>query len=628
MSRATTQSKIVPKSTLYRLVFDAVAVRYVVAFMFIFFVAHPAVPVSASEDVPVESIEEVLASEPESEVIPKPVQEETFESEQEQEESDVLSEAEVASDSGEVSADSLKKSDAPVIEEAVVANGEMEETSEEEVGNTVVASEKETHIDEEAIQDNSITSSSTNIQDADLNDTQAEIDDESEDVLEGGIEDVNILLSTSTEEAEVEEKSQGSGGTGNEDEEVIHEEESGDSDEDVIAENGGTSSGQEDAQDISETETDTSSATASSSIVSTKDDTTDVPAGSFETNSLNAHQFSDTECISVGDGSFYCSELEKAPEYVEDGVYSAPDADGDMEIYVIIGGKTTQITHNTVDDASPYYDGLSNTIVWHSMQNDRFQIAQYDVKTGETTYITDASYNNMEPTAYDDVIMWQAWIGNNWEVMLLDVNTNEVTQLTDNEMHDITPQMRDGYIMWQTQFSEGWKIALYDQKADRVKYIADSDGSKVANPRFVLVYDSTDKVGDVRTLGYDFGSGSSFTLGSLPAQMPEEIPKPDQTGETRALIQAKPSTKEGEVDEVIPVPTGTGSSTPESISEGDLVIQPAVQATTTEDVWEEIKSEDIIKISAEEAANPEVNVSHIDDVIILPFIGTTTDEVG
>jgi hypothetical protein len=323
------------------------------------------------------------------------------------------------------------------------------------------------------------------------------------------------------------------------------------------------------------------------------------------------------------------------PDYVGDGVFSAPDSDGDTEIFVTIAGETTQITHNTVDDAAPQYDAISDTIVWHSMQDDRFQIVRYTVSDGSVEYLTDTSYINTEPVANGDIVMWQAWIGNNWEIMLFD--NGEVMQLTDNDVHDITPQMRDGYIMWQTKFAEGWKVALYDQITQKVSYIADSDGTGVANPRFVLVYDSTNDVGDVRTLGYDFDSGSSFILGSLPAEMPDEIPEPDQTGETRALIQEKPSVRDGETEDIQPVPPGTGTSTNPTAStnsnllSSDLVIAPLdIVATSTPDTAEETLTPDEVvdAVPTEVLARPEEEVSHIQDVVIPPFMGTTTDEVG
>ena len=78
--------------------------------------------------------------------------------------------------------------------------------------------------------------------------------------------------------------------------------------------------------------------------------------------------------------------------------------------------------------------------MWHSLLNDRYQIISYDLETEEEMQLTNTRYNNMEPTAYDDITVWQAWVGNNWEVMLYDGSST--TRLTNNDGHDISPHVR------------------------------------------------------------------------------------------------------------------------------------------------------------------------------------------
>ena len=182
-----------------------------------------------------------------------------------------------------------------------------------------------------------------------------------------------------------------------------------------------------------------------------------------------AFEFNTKECASVGNGAYYCNSIKKQHDPLQDGVFSAPDSDGDLEIFVRLHGAETKLTSNTVDDSAPYYDAISKRIVWQSLVHDRYQIVSYDTNTNKQTSFTNTTYNNMEPVAYGDVTLWQAWIGTNWEVMLND-GTSTV-QLTHNSVQDVSPHMRGGYIVWQTQFTDGWRVAVYDQKTKTVEYI-------------------------------------------------------------------------------------------------------------------------------------------------------------
>jgi hypothetical protein len=343
-------------------------------------------------------------------------------------------------------------------------------------------------------------------------------------------------------------------------------------------------------------------------IATTTATTTEVVNG----HNASAFSFDTTQCAVVGDGAYYCSEKEASTTMYTDGVFSAPDSDGDLEIYIRVDGVLAQITHNTIDDSAPYYDALSKRIVWHSSVNDRYQIVSYDSDSGEMTRLTSATYNNMEPVAYGEITLWQAWIDNNWEIMLFDGNTQR--QLTNN--------MREGYIVWQTQFEDGWQVAVYDQETKTVEYIPSEGGLKVENPRFVLVYDSTDENGDVQTVGYDFDTKSSFSLGVLPQELPDELPEPDQTGETRALIQNKQTTREGE-QEVIdittdPVSSGNGTTTDPhtlDLSAGAIASSTPVSTGVIEDV---------VIPSFTSTASTSQDTFSLDDVVIPPFSTTTT----
>jgi hypothetical protein len=332
-------------------------------------------------------------------------------------------------------------------------------------------------------------------------------------------------------------------------------------------------------------------------------------------------KFDTKECVSVGDGAYYCSEIEKATDPLNDSVFAAPDSDGDLEIYVRLGGNESQLTSNNVDDSAPYYDALSERIVWHQLKNERFQIISYDLDSSEETVLTNTAYNNMEPVAYEEITLWQAWIGGNWEIMLFD--GEQVMQLTNNTLQDVSPHMRGGYIVWQTQFADGWQVAVYDQESKKIEYIPSESGLKVENPRFVLVYDSTDNNGDVQTLGYDLDNKTVIALGSVPVELPDELPEPDQTGETRALIQNKQSSKEGEleVNDIIQGNTNTSSSTQNNTLDLTSSQPPtAISSSTTTDVIDDL-------IVAPYSTTTATSADPIVEIVIPPFVSTSTEEI-
>ena len=85
----------------------------------------------------------------------------------------------------------------------------------------------------------------------------------------------------------------------------------------------------------------------------------------------------------------------------------------------------------------------------------------------------------------------------------------------------------------------------------------------------VLVYETEFENGDVVTKGYDVATGEIAPLATIPTELPDELPVPDSTGETRALIQNKNPSKEE--TEVLTGPTLVGP---------DPGVPPTATATT------------------------------------------------
>jgi chemotaxis protein histidine kinase CheA len=363
------------------------------------------------------------------------------------------------------------------------------------------------------------------------------------------------------------------------------------------------------------------------------------------TNDENKFSFGKNECVSVGDGSFYCSDSETTPEVSGmDRVFSAVDEDGDREIYIEKDGELVSITDNTMDDDAPYFDEVSDTIVWHRLIDGRYQIVEYDLDEEEETVLTADRYNNMEPTRYGDLTVWQGWVGNDWEIMMEE--DGEIQMITDNVFHDIAPHINGTYIVWQSfEDNTAWRVKIYDTLTKKIETIDDTDGASVENPRFVLVYDSKQGNGDVETKGYDLVSKQVIPLGAKPTPMPDELPDPDQTGEDRALVQPNTQPKPKDEGEAEPddTPLGDGDSSGDDMLEepADIVIPPlgAVGTTTESAVDEEA---DIVVPELQEETTPDIDdvivpspvvtptassTDHINEIVITPFVEPIETEV-
>ena len=196
-------------------------------------------------------------------------------------------------------------------------------------------------------------------------------------------------------------------------------------------------------------------------------------------------------------------------------------------------------------------------------------------------------------------------------------------------MHDVSPHMRQEHIVWQTQYAEGWYISVYDIKTGHMASLPSEDGAKIENPRFVLVYDTTNEAGDIQTMGYDPDENRSFLLNNIPVELPEELPNPDQTGETRALIQNKASVKGIEIEEAEPSPTPTASSSDPHASSTDTLPTLDMRTSTgtlmsasTTIAMSDIKD---LVLSSSTPISEESPIDYVSDLVIPPSASTTAE---
>lgn len=257
----------------------------------------------------------------------------------------------------------------------------------------------------------------------------------------------------------------------------------------------------------------------------------------------NYYQFSKQSCVMVGEGAFHCSENKEKVIDSNAVVYSELGENMNLEIFIKTSkGKVKQITDNQYEDASPHYDPESRQIAWQRLIDGRYQIILYNLDTEEETQLTFSRTNSMEPAVSKEGVVWQEWDNNDWEIMFFDGTYTD--QLTDNGTQDLDPVIEDEYVIW-TVIGENSQFAqVYSIASKEVVTINNHDGGSIVNPRFVLVYDTQFENGDIVTQKFDPDTGFSLPVAARSAPEPIDIPEADTTGEIRALIQNKGSSKD------------------------------------------------------------------------------------
>ena len=333
----------------------------------------------------------------------------------------------------------------------------------------------------------------------------------------------------------------------------------------------------------------------------------------------NYYQFSKQSCVAVGDGTYHCTSKEQTALDPDSAVYAEQDADGDMEIYLRTSkGDIKQLTDNDFDDTSPDVDLATMRVVWQRIIDGRYQIISYDLETREETQLTFSRNNSMEPKVSKEGIVWQAWDGTDWEIMYFDGKfTDQITQ--NDGIQDVTPVIEDGYILWSVLGGEKSEARVYSLESGERMTISGHEGGTVANPRFVLVYDTKFENGDVVTVGFDPVTGLAQPVSAKPAELPFDIPEPDPVGEIRALIQNKSTQKD---KDVVTVPVADNdvdldlaSST--ATSSGALVIDtqpdldPDLASTTLPEIPEfELTEYDLVITKNASSTNSILNTGY------------------
>ena len=365
--------------------------------------------------------------------------------------------------------------------------------------------------------------------------------------------------------------------------------------------------------------TNTSDSTEESAVVDEP-----APLRTVVTSNSSYYQFSREKCVQVGDGSYYCAEKSK-PKPQADSFYVALDTDGDKEIFATLDGETYQVTNNRVDDAAPYYDPLSETLVWHRQIDGRYQIMSYDFDTETETQITNDRTNSMQPVRSGDITAWQHWHEGSWDIVYTDGSDELVLGM--DEVPDIAPQVNQQYITWSRVHEGEQQVVVYDIEAEaEVTLPAGEPGSSVRSARMMLVLEGVTREGDTIVRGYDPVTKEIVPLTNQPAPLPENIPDSEPTSEVRALVQQKSSDEElAESTEDLPPaePTATSTVPTSTTAKDTLVIPPAATSsvdTTPEDTTPEDITAVAVATSTEQAQKEEAFT------LVIPPQSTTTEQ--
>lgn len=309
------------------------------------------------------------------------------------------------------------------------------------------------------------------------------------------------------------------------------------------------------------------------------------------------YAFLKNQCVSMGDGAYHCFDASYVPSAADTQVLTVQtDRDGDKEIFMTVDGETAQITHNLLDDDAPYYDPLSDTVVWQRQEAGIYAIYAYDGAT--ETRLSPAGENSMEPHRSGAYTVWQVWRNNAWQIALY-TDGETLRLLPSRGGQSIAPQIEGDYVIWNEVNGGNHAVAVYDIATADISYIEDSEGARVTNPRFVLVYDTRFDNGDVITQGFDTETGEVIPLAAAAPAAPKELPSPTKTaGEAAALLTTSKTTSRDESvdlgDEgVTPVPqasstpgvattsVATASTSADTVADVPLVVASSTPAATT-----------------------------------------------
>lgn len=208
-------------------------------------------------------------------------------------------------------------------------------------------------------------------------------------------------------------------------------------------------------------------------------------------------------------------------------VYLARE-EGEYHAYVYDTRKDEAIRISTTP--SQWVDISGDTVVWSDNRepanaNDVFA---FDLKSGNTTQITDDRFDQQNPSIYKNLVVWSDNRGGNGnlDIFVYDMKTRETRQLTTAACNQHHPKISGNYVTWADErhsdclvaHNQNVDVYAYDLKRGAEMRITSQDGPQgypdVAGKRIAYT-DFTSLAGDV--FMYDIESGSTIPVAALDA---------------------------------------------------------------------------------------------------------------
>ena len=237
--------------------------------------------------------------------------------------------------------------------------------------------------------------------------------------------------------------------------------------------------------------------------------------------------FSESDCTLLSDGELYCrsadsSYRDRAPR--QEGVVAHPDERGIKQVVFQEGGNRLRVlTDNDVDDVSPVYSREGRLVAWQRSVGDRWQVVVYDLRSDREVFVTDASFNNINPELSPTGVIWQGWVDNGWDVFYADRGSGEWTsrRLTDDRYQNVDPKVYGDAAVWRSYRDGVWHVISYALGAGVERSVG--SGRRASEPRLVLVWDGVDPEGRETMMQFDL---STERVGVLTRRADDSLPDP------------------------------------------------------------------------------------------------------
>jgi len=140
-----------------------------------------------------------------------------------------------------------------------------------------------------------------------------------------------------------------------------------------------------------------------------------------------------------------------------------------IAMYDLTTGQGKDICTAFLDQLYPAIYG--DKIVWQDWRNRNWDIYMYDLSTGQEKAICTNTWDQMYPAIYGDKIVWQDNRNGNWDIYMYDLTTGQEKAICTEQHDQMHPAIYGGKIVWQDNRNGNWDIYMYDLTTGQEKAI-------------------------------------------------------------------------------------------------------------------------------------------------------------